>query len=110
VLNVGILYLLITGIGLCLLRHWAWLVALCGLSVSIIFSLVGLIQGSLPLTTMALIWVIAGGIIWYFTGNSMKQAFGSPEKISSSSFCSGVHLGPVIYLFSFPVRDQNEFL
>ena len=75
VLNVGLIYLLITGVGLCLLRHWAWLVALCGLSVCIIFSLVGLIQGSLSLVTTGLVWVVAGGMAWYFTGSRMKQAF-----------------------------------
>ena len=79
-LVAAIVYLLTTGRGLCLLRHWAWLVALCGFSVTILFSLLGLIQGSVHPSVAVIVWVIAGGIIWYFTGDRVKNAFGVTEK------------------------------
>ena len=75
-LVAGIIYLLLTGTGLCRLRHWAWLAALCGFSVTLLFSLFGVIQGSVHPGIALLVWLIAGGIIWYFTGGRMKQAFG----------------------------------
>jgi multiple sugar transport system permease protein len=70
-----ILYLLIAGRGLCLLRHWSWLITLCGFSVTILFCILGLIQGSLHPGIAILVSVIVGGLIWYFTGDRIKKAF-----------------------------------
>ena len=75
-LVAGIIYLLLTGRGLSLLRHWSWLSALCGFSVTLLFSLFGVLQGSVHPGIAVLVWIIAGAIIYYFTGVQMKQAFG----------------------------------
>jgi multiple sugar transport system permease protein len=75
-LVAGMIYLLLTARGLLLLRHWAWLTALCGFSVTLLFSFLGVIQGSVPIWTALVVWIVAGAIIWYFTGTVMKQAFG----------------------------------
>jgi len=74
-LVAAIIYLLIAGRGLCLLRHWAWLITLCGLSVTILFSILGLIQGSVHPGIAVLVWVVAGGLIWYFCGDRIKKVF-----------------------------------
>ena len=76
----GLVYLLLTARGLLLLRHWAWLTAMCGFSVTLLFSLLGVIQGSVPFWQALLVWVIAGAIMWYFTGMTMKNAFGISQK------------------------------
>ena len=75
VLLVAIVYLFLTGRGLCLLRHWAWLITLCGFSVTILFSILGFIQGSVHPGIAVLVWVLAGGLIWYFTGERIKKVF-----------------------------------
>lgn len=75
-LVAGIVYFLWTARGLLLLKHWAWLTALCGFSVALFFSLLGLLQGSLHVGIAVAVWIVAGGLIWYFTGTAMKQAFG----------------------------------
>ena len=74
-LVAGMIYLLLTARGLLLLRHWSWLTAVCGLSVTLLFSLLGVLQNSLPLWIALAVWIVAGAIIWYFTGNGMKGAF-----------------------------------
>ena len=79
-LVAGMIYLLLTARGLLLLRHWAWLTALCGFSATMLFSLLGVIQGSLPFWQTLIVWLIAGAIIWYFTGEGMKQAYGITGK------------------------------
>ena len=74
------IYLLLTARGLLLLRHWAWLAALCGFSVTLLFSLLGVIQGSVSFWIALAAWIVAGAVIWYFTGTGMKQAFGITGK------------------------------
>ncbi len=75
-LVAGMIYFLLTAQGLLLLRHWAWFTALCGFSVVLLFSLLGVIQGSLPFWQALIAWIVAGAIIWHFTGEAMKHAFG----------------------------------
>lgn len=70
-LVAGIVYFLWMARGLLLLKHWAWLTALCGFSVTLLFSLLGLLQGSVPIGIALVIWIIAGALIWYFTGIAM---------------------------------------
>ncbi len=79
-LVAGMIYLLLTARGLLLLRHWAWLTAVCGFSVTLLFSLLGVIQGSVAFWQALIVWLVAGAIIWYFTGVGMKQAFGITGK------------------------------
>jgi hypothetical protein len=43
-LGAGMIYFLLTARGLLLLRHWAWFTALCGFSVVLLFSLLGVIK------------------------------------------------------------------
>lgn len=74
-LVAGMVYFLLTARGLLLLKHWAWLAALSGFSVTLLFSILGLIQGSVPIGIALVVWIVAGAIIWYFTGTAMKQAF-----------------------------------
>lgn len=75
-LVAGMIYFLWTARGLLLLRHWAWLTSLCGFSVTLFFSLLGLLQGSLHIGIALAVWIVAGGLIWHFSGTAMKQAFG----------------------------------
>ncbi|GAK59944.1 putative sugar ABC transporter, permease component [Candidatus Vecturithrix granuli] len=75
-LIAGMVYFLWTARGLLLLKHWAWLTALCGFSVTLLFSLLGLLQGSVHIGIALVVWILAGALIWYFTGTAMKQAFG----------------------------------
>lgn len=75
VLLVAIVYLFLTGRGLCLLRHWAWLITLCGFSVTILFSILGFIQGSVHPGIAVLVGVLAAGLIWHFTGERIKKVF-----------------------------------
>ncbi len=79
-LIAGLIYLLLTARGLLLLRHWAWLAALCGFSVIVLFSLLGVIQGSVPFWQTVIVWIVSGAIIWYFASSGMKNAFSVTEK------------------------------
>jgi multiple sugar transport system permease protein len=79
-LVAGLVYFFLTGRGLYLLRHWAWLAALCGFSVTLLFSLLGVIQGSVIWWQALAVWVVAGVIIWYFTGSTMKEVFEITSK------------------------------
>lgn len=77
---VGFVYLLLTARGLLLLRHWAWLTAMCGFSVALLFSLLGVVQGSVPWWQALIVWGVAGAIMWYFAGTTMKDAFSITQK------------------------------
>ncbi len=79
-LAAGMIYALLTARGLLLVCHWAWLTALCGFSTTLLFSLLGVVQGSVPVWIAVAVWAVAGVIIWYFTGTAMKDAFGITGK------------------------------
>ncbi|GAK54486.1 binding-protein-dependent transport systems inner membrane component [Candidatus Moduliflexus flocculans] len=74
-LGAAILYVVITGFGLCQCKHWAWLTVLCGLAAVIVFTLVGLIQSTIPLLTAMIVWLVTGGVVWYLQVKQVKQTF-----------------------------------
>ncbi len=79
-LVAGLVYLFLTARGLLLLHHWAWLAAMCGFSVALLFSLLGVLQGSVPFWQALLVWIAVGALMWYFAGMTMKNAFEITQK------------------------------
>lgn len=66
-----------TGIGLLMMKKWAWLLAVIAIGMSVVQGIIGMFSGGIFVFVCGLIWIaLPAAILWYLVKPATRKLFG----------------------------------